>query len=167
MAIQQAAASITIRDATGVSKAADFPFKFDDATATLANLMTWLSGLSVAVDAVTEGKVTKIRLILSVAIPGGLKANPVALSDVEETGLETWFAAGTPNAYGVDIPAFLQSAFIGGNINQANAAVTALNNYLSVPTNTIVGTDRYGNALTTVKTGVKTFRKSRRALRRA
>lgn len=167
MAIKQAAVSVSVLDAVGVVKATDVPFKFDDATATLANLIAWASGLGLAIDTVSEGQVTKIRLIISIPVPGGVKANPVANSDVEETGLLTFNASSTPNAYGFDLPSFVQSAFTGGKIDLANADVAALVSYLTVPSNTIVGTDRYGNALATVRQGNKTFRKSRRALRRA
>jgi hypothetical protein len=167
MAIQKALASFSVIDDTGVAASIDIPFKFDDATATLANLTAWMSGLASAVDDVTEAQLLKSRMTLILTLPGGIKASPVAGSDVEETGLFTWNVSGSSNAYGEDYAAFIQSAFVGKTINQADASVAALIAYLNVASNTIIGTDRYQNALTTVKRAEKTFRKHRRALKRA
>lgn len=167
MATAQGLASFQIVDAVGVTTSCDVPFTYNDATTTLAQIVTWLQGLGLAIDAVTEGKVTKIRFILSVTLPGGLKSAAVANSDVEETALISMDAANTAYNYGFDIPAFVQSKFTGGAVDLADTAVATLLSYLTTATNGIVGSDRYSNALVVALRGNKTFRKKRRALRRA
>lgn len=167
MATKQGLASFQLADAVGVVKSFDMPFKFDDATATLAQILSWVSGLGVALDLVTDAKITKIRLTLLIPLPGGIKASAVSASDVEETGLITYAASGTSNAYGVDIPAIPNSKLTGNQVNLAETDVAAFTAYLNTPSNSIVGTDRYANAIVSATRGSKTFRKSRRALRRA
>lgn len=167
MATAQGLASYQIVDAVGVTTSMDVPFTYSDTTTTLAQIITWLSGLGLAIDVVIEGKITKIRFILSVPLPGGLKAAAVAKSDVEETGLIQMDAASTAYNYGMDIPSFDQTKFVGAAIDLADVSVAALLSYLTTPTNGIVASDRYSNALTVALRGNKTFRKKRRALRRA
>lgn len=167
MAIQQALASIQLVDAVGESTSFDQPFTFNDAVTTFANLIAWLQGLAVSLDTVTEGKITKIRVSILIPLPGGLKTAAVADSDNEETGLITMQANGTAYAYGVDVPAFLQSKFTGNQVNLTDTVVAAFTTYLQTTTTGIVPTDKYKDALTANIRGVKTFRKHRRALRRA
>ena len=168
MAIDHALASIQIQDAVGEVTSFDQPFNYDSATATLAGIISWVQGLAVSLDTVTEGKITKIRVSLLIPLPSGLKTAAVTNSDNEETGLITESASGTPNAFGVDVPAFLQSKFSGNQINLTDTVVAAFTTYLqTLATGGLIGSDRYGNALSANIRGVKTFRKHRRALRRA
>lgn len=167
MATKQALASFQIVDAVGVVTSFDQPFKFDDATATLAGIISWVQGLGAAIDLVTDGKITKIRVSILIPLPGGIKTAAVAASDVEETGLITYSASGTANAFGVDIPAIPNGKLTGNQVNLTDTDVAALNTYLSTVSTSIVGTDRYGNTVSAPLRGVKTFRKHRRALRRA
>lgn len=167
MAIIQALASAQVEDSDTEITSHDQPIKFDSAVASIANLISWVQGWGIQVDGVSEGAIRKLRVCLLVPLPSGIKGTPTALGDNEETGLFTMIAAGTPNSYGVDVPDFLQSAFIGNKIDPANAAVISFLAYLETATFNVTPTDRYGNALTGVKTQVKTFRKHRRALRRA
>jgi hypothetical protein len=162
----QALASLQLLDATGEAGSADFPITYVGGTTTLSQLQTWIQGLGAAVDTVTDGQITKIRLSILIPLPGGIKSAPVANGDLEETGLFTFACNGTPNAYSVDVPAFTQADFTGNQI-ASNTDTNALVTYLTTAVNGIVGTDRYGNALVSVKRKVKTFRKHRRALRRA
>lgn len=157
MAIKFASASIQLVDADGTPKSFDLPFKYDDATATLATIQTWVSGLGVAVDAVTDGAIKKIRFCISVPLPGGIKGSANANSVNERTGLITFSASGTPNASGVDVPGYLPSLFSGDTIPDSGATAT-LEAYLTTASGTIVGTDRYGNALVARKSAKKTFR---------
>jgi hypothetical protein len=54
-----------------------------DAT-TLAAAQTFAAAFAQLIDNMTEGKLTGINMIYHVALPGGLKANPIANSDVEQ-----------------------------------------------------------------------------------
>lgn len=157
MAIKTGLASFQLVDADGSPKSFDQPFKYDDATATLANLLAWVSGLGVSLDTVVDGKITKIRMCLSVPLPGGIKSSANAGSINERTGLITFNASATPNAYGVDVPGMLPSLFSADTIPDAGA-IAAFEAYLTTVSTTIVGTDRYGNALTARKSARKTFR---------
>jgi hypothetical protein len=157
MAIKTAQVSIQVVDADGTAKAFDLPIQYDDATASLANILSWVSGLGVSLDTVVDGKLTKIRLCLSVPLPGGIKAIANASSINERTGLITFSATGTPNAYGVDVPCFLPSLFSGDTIPDAGATA-AFEAYLVTPVNTIRAVDRYGNVLAARKSAKKTFR---------
>jgi hypothetical protein len=157
VALKNGQISIQLVDADGTAKAFDQPFRYDDATATLANLLAWASGLGVSLDTVTDGKITKIRMCLSVPLPGGIKAVANANSVNERTGLITFLASGTPNAFGVDVPGYLPSLFAGDAIPDAGATA-AFEAYLDTPSTTIVATDRYGNPLAARKSAKKTFR---------
>lgn len=157
MALKTGLVSIQVVDADGTAKAFDLPIRYDDATATLASLAAWVSGLGVSLDTVTDGKVTKIRLSILIPLPGGIKASANANSINERTGLITFSASGTPNAYGVDVPALLPSLFSADTIPDAGA-IAAFEAYLTTVSGTIVATDRYGDPLVARKSARKTFR---------
>lgn len=168
MAIQTALLSFGILDATGVVKSFPDYLSYDDAVATLSSLVTYCQATAVLLDAVTEGKLVSIGLTLNVALPGGLKANPVAGSDVEETGLITYTTEVSGRSWGEDIPAFIQSAFVGKNINQADTDVQAWTNHqANAALAARAHADNYIWVFTGIKRARKTFRKSRRALNRA
>lgn len=168
MAIQNAVISYRIQDATGVVKSYPDYITFDDATATLSSLQTYAQATAVLLDAVTAGKITGVSLTLFQTLPGGLKANPIAGSDVEETGLFTYNTTIANRSYGEDIPAIEQSLLAGKNIDLNNVDVMAwtahqLNQALAAkPTS-----EEWASTFTSVRTAQKTFRKSRRALKRA
>lgn len=169
MAIANGVVSMQVLDGRNEVTATEVNFLYNNATATLANLVSWASGLAVSLDTVTDGQITKIRLSLLIPLPSGIKTAPVSGSDNEKTGLATLLASGTPNAFGVDTPAIPNSELIGNQINVGSGTpYAAWIAYLSTPVTTIVGTDRYGNQLTgAIKHAVLTFRKHRRALRRS
>lgn len=168
MAIQQGSVTLQIEDSRTEVTSYDQPFSYDDATATLAEIVSWASGLGAAVDLITDGAIKKIRISLLIPLPGGIKSAPVAGSDNEKTALSTIMPFAVTNAYGVDTPAVPNALLVGNQIDQTNANWLAFIAYLGTAVHTIIGTDRYGNALTGgVKHAVLTFRKHRRALRRA
>jgi len=100
-------------------------------------------------------------------LPGGLKSAPATGAENERTGLFSMIASGTPNSYGEDFPSFSSLYFTGNQIDTANTNVASLITLMTTTSNNCRVTDRYGNNLTGVKNAVKTFRKHRRALRRA
>lgn len=168
MAIQQAVASAQISDGRSEVTSHEQAITYDDAVTTLANLIAWVQGWAVQLDTVTDGKIVKLRLSLLIPLPTGLKANAVAGSDNEKTGLSTLVVVGSVNAFGVDVPAIPNALLVGNQIDQTNANYTAWKSYITATTTGIKGTDRYGNQLTSAaKHAVLTFRKHRRALRRA
>lgn len=167
MAVAPGLASIQVVDSRGEITSMDFPFQYTVGTSTLANIVSWIQGLGVAVDLVVDGQITKIRVSLLIPLPGGIKTTPNAGSDNEKTGLITWDVVGSVNAYGVDLAGIQNSRLTGNQVNLSDTDVAALNTYLSTVTTGIVGTDRYDNALSAPRRGSLTFRKHRRALRRA
>ncbi len=136
------------------------------ASATLAQLQTWGTDLSDVIDAALDGKVEKASLLVDIAL-GSPKADAVAGSNIQETALLTFDCTGTPYNFSLDFPAWIQSGFSGKSVDETNAAYQALRDYLITVTNTIVGADRYGNALASVSKARKTFRKFRKQAARA
>lgn len=167
MAVLEAIASLQEIDSRGEITSYDQPLKFDTAVTTFANLISWLQGLGVAVDTITDGAITKIRISLLIPLPGGIKATPTAGTDNEKTGLFTMSASGTPNAYGDDVPGIKNSVLVGNAVDLTNAGVAAFVAYITTVATGITPTDRYGNALVSARRANLTFRKHRRALRRA
>lgn len=170
MAIDSSAVvSIQLEDGRNEITTYDQPFGFDSAVATLAGIISWAQGLALAVDLITDSKVTKIRVSILIPLPSGLSSGkPVAGADNEKTGLTTFNVFGiNNNAYGDDIPAIPNAVLTGNQINQSNTNWLAWKAYLTTGSGGIQATDRYGNLLGAVKHAVLTFRKHRRALRRA
>lgn len=167
MAVLDAIASVQVLDGTNEVTSFDQPFKFDTTVTTFANLTSWIQGLGASIDTISDGQVTKLRVSILIPLPGGIKSAPVAGSDNEKTALFTMAATGTPNAYGDDVPAAAPAIFTGNQVNLANAGVAAFVAYVTTVATGITPTDRYANALSGVRHALKTFRKHRRALRRA
>ena len=157
MATQFADVSIQLVDADGTPKAFDVPIKYSDATATLSSLIAWIAGLISVLDPTIDVKVNKARVCISVPLPGGIKATANASSINERTALFTMIPEAGAPAYGVDVPGYLPSLFTGDIVPNTGVTATLLA-YLETPSGTIVATDRYGNALVSLRKGKKTFR---------
>lgn len=171
MATAQAIVSIRVQDAVGVVKAYEEYVTYDDATATLASLLTAVQLRVTNLDNMTDGKVLSSTLRLFMALPGGIKADPVAGSDCEETGLVT-FITSSPGSkvYSLDIPAISQDHLVGRTIDITTAASHGLLYVTTITSGagTLRNTDnKWGATLDTAKSGQKTFRKLRAALKRA
>lgn len=157
MATQFADISIQLVDADGTPKAFDIPIKYSDAVATLASLAAWVAGLISVLDPTIDVKVNKARVCISLPLPGGIKTTPNANSINERTALFTMSPEAGAPAYGVDVPGYLPSLF-SADVVPVSGATAAFLAYLETPSGTIVATDRYGNALQSVKKTKKTFR---------
>ena len=165
MAAVSGVVQYSIIDADSEPDSIDVPFT--TSTGLLADIVAFINALTPAVDLVIDGQIIKITLKLKIPLPGGLKSAPASGAENERTGLFTMLATGTPNAYGLDLASFSSIYFTGNAINTANANVAALIAILTGTTSSTKITDRYGNDLASVKTAYKTFRKKRKALRRA
>lgn len=157
MATVSANVSIQLIDADGTPKAFDIPIKFSDAVATLASLTAWIAGLITVLDPTIDVKVSKARICLSIPLPGGIKTTANASSINERTALFTMSPELSAPAYGVDVPGYLPSLF-SGDVVPNTGATAAFLAYLETPSGTIVATDRYGNALQSLRKTKKTFR---------
>lgn len=167
MAVADALASIQVLDNRGEIGSMDVPFQYTVGTTTLANIVSWIQGLGAAVDLVSDGQITKLRVSLLIPLPGGIKSAPASGADLEKTGLITWSVAASANAYGEDIPAIKNAELAGNAILFTETNMAALTAYMLAVTTGIAATDRYGNPLSAIKRGKLTFRKHRRALRSA
>lgn len=136
-------------------------------TVTLAQIVTAVAAIVSDLDAVIDGQILKLGACIDVTLPGGLKASPVSGSEIERTAL---FHLENPSnrAFGLDIPAFAYDKFVAGTnlVNMADTDVAALSTNFSVNAGNIVWTDPYGNVITDLLEGVKTFRKHRASTKR-
>src|SRR5574337_1806557 len=161
MAIQNAIHTITLQDADGDQASVPLYVSYDDAVATLAALSAYMAGRCAEIDAITDPQIVRQSLLLQTALPGGLKAAPVAGSDVERTGLITFnLTTPTGKAFGLDVPGFKASKFSGDNINLADVDVAAFTTTVTTGGGTMTHkNDLWSSTLATVRKGVKSFRK--------
>jgi hypothetical protein len=161
MALQKVLMSFTIEDAKGYKGSLPIYGTYDDATATLASVLAYIDTMATLVDAITEGKVISQSLVLYPTLGAGLKADPVANSDVQESGLFTFPMANLPSkSFSIDVPALIQAAFVADNINTANVAIAAWLDEINNNTAEIRATnDIWTTFLNPVRKAVKSFRK--------
>lgn len=161
MATQRILISFRIRDENGSTKSYQEYGTFDDATATLASLLTAVQLRASNLDGVTDGVIENMAVTVYWALPGGLKVDPAVGSDVEETALYSFTStAPAGKGFSEDVPAAAQATFVGKLIDPANADVVNYVNALKSQAGTIVNTDdRWAYTLVALKQGKKKFRK--------
>jgi hypothetical protein len=141
---------------------------FTTSTGLLADVLAFISTFTPSVDLVTDGKITKIKVSLLIPLPGsGIKLSATSGAEIERTALYQMAVNGSPNAFGLDIPAFAAADFASNQVNSILSDVATFDALLTATTNNTVLTDRYGNKFTSIKHARKTFRKHRKALSRA
>ncbi|GJQ33882.1 MAG: hypothetical protein HBSAPP04_27210 [Ignavibacteriaceae bacterium] len=161
MALQPVLLSYTIEDDKGKRASCPVYGVFDDATATIASLLAYNSATVSELDAITEGKIISGSMTLYPTLPVGLKASPVANSDVEESGLLTFVTSAYGKAYGQDVPAFIQTAFVDEAIDETDVAVAAWVSRM-ITSGTIIHSNNFFQAtLSSLRKGRKSFRKRR------
>lgn len=134
-------------------------------TATIANIVTAAGAMANLVDDVLDGKIIKVGVRLDLTLPVGLKGSAVAGSEIERTGLYNFSAANTKYDHGVDFPAMALTTLVSGTnqIDTADAAVVALVGEMTTPSGVLNWSDKYGNDISALKSGRKTFRKHRKS----
>jgi hypothetical protein len=150
-------ASFQALDADGNLGSIELPFTCS--TGLLADITSWLATITPSIDVVIEGQILKIRLSINIPLPVGLKSAPQAGSNLQETALFNEDATGTLYSYGVDMPSFKQSLFVGGRVDSAAVDVIGFEAVLHNAISNCKVTDKYGNALSATNRGYKTFRK--------
>lgn len=153
--------SLTVVDAKGKKASMPFYVKFPD-NAAVSDVTGTLDALATNIDAISEGKIVSESATIYSTVPGGLKTDPVANSDVEESGLFTHPLDGLlQKSFGIDIPAFKQSLFVQGEIDMTDLDVVA---YLDGIVNGITPADFYETLwsyqLTQPTKARKSFRKN-------
>ncbi len=130
---------------------------------TLAAITSFAQYVASTTDLVSDGKITSVRATVEVDLPGGLKANPVAGSNVQEGGLVQFDVTGSPYAHSVRVPSWKQAAFTGKEINWGDAGATAwrlmmLNGHLDDGM-MVIPCDPHELDLINVVSGKKSFRR--------
>ena len=147
--------SANILDADGDTKAAH---AFLGSAAIDADINTFAAFWLPLLDAVIDGKITGASVTKPLALPGGLKAGAVALSEVQK-GANFSFVNASRYKFGVWIPAFTPSLFTGDVVNQGGAGVAAFIAAYVTGTGGIAPTNGFGFDLTSLARATKNFRK--------
>lgn len=168
MATAKAAITYRLLDATGVRKAYRDYITYDDAVATLSNLLTFVQSTAVLLDGLTDAQLLNSVLTLYPTLPGGLKSSPVAGSDVEESGAISYNLTTFPaQLYTEVIPAMVQAAFTGGKIDLAQTDVASwVSHQLNAALAGRAVDNNWSAVFGSAAIGRKVFRKSRKQLRR-
>jgi len=159
MAVRQI--SYAIRDAD--DNTSSHVIRFPAGAETLAQITAYAQAMSLLLDELTEGQIVSITMSASIALQGGEKASPVAKSNDQEGGLFGFGCTGTEYRYGLRIPAFDQTKFVKDVINLSDSEVlewtSALKNGLGAGGFTFHGCDEKGFDISSVISGVKSFRR--------
>jgi hypothetical protein len=165
--VATAVISATIKDAKltsngRVKNTQSAPMYLDITGMTIAEIIGYHDAYVAAVDDTTDGVVIGSAVTLNPALPGGIKTDPVAGSDVQEGGLLS-FLLTTGYSESIRIPAFKQSLFGADGQSIANEGVVA------ALTDLLLGevadpldhsaSDRNGIAFASFVSGKKSFRK--------
>lgn len=126
---------------------------------TLAELQAFVDANLPLLDTIIEPQITAVTFTRSLVLPAGLKAAPVADSDVEEGANMAFDVAATNYNHGVRIPGLLQSLFAGEAVDIADVDVIAWANSIINGTAGVVPSDRYGGDIVGLLSGTKTFRR--------
>jgi hypothetical protein len=170
MTFNQAVHSITLEDAKGERTSVPIYMVYDPATATLSAMLAYLATTLGKLDPITDAQIVSHRLSLEVTLPtSGIKTAPVTASDVEETGLFSFLTDGpVKRSFGQDIPAIPDGKVSGSNIIQSDTDIAAWTDRAALTGTTFRWTNSdFLAGLTTLRSGKKTFRKHRRAAKRA
>jgi hypothetical protein len=167
MAVVNGIISVTVKDAD--KELASLPIYCTiDTTVTVAELITLGNTLQADLDAVLDGAIQQVRALITLDHNFGVKANPVAGSEIERTSLLTNTVTGSVYPYSMDIPSFAEALYDGNAVPNTGDA----GDWETFVTSAQIGgklifTDRYANALTDFVRWVKTFRKHRKQTKRA
>ena len=168
MTTQYLVHSVTLQDDKGERRSIPLYWTYDSG-ASLSSILAFCAVTLLDLDAITDAQIVKQTITLDIALPSsGIKTAPVSDCDVEETGLITYLTnAPVKRSFGQDIPGFKQGKFTGGKINLADTDVSTWTGRFTGTGTTLLGSNQdFLAALASVRSGNKTFRKSRRAAKR-
>lgn len=155
--------SMTVVDAKG-SRASIPIYAHIDDSVSITTLQSAMNTFSELFDSLTEGQLISHSISIELTNPVTWKSAPVANSDVEEGALFVFPLNGLPaKSYSVEIPAFLQSKFVGQEVNTADTLVSDMITAMSTAgtINPKNNTWSY-SLLAPVRRAYKTFRKRAR-----
>ncbi len=161
MGIQNVLITYTVQDADGDSASVPLYGTFDDVTVDLAALSGYAQARASELNDITDVKPTKISITVYPALPSGMKATPVAGSDVEKTGLLTFnLTSPTGKAYSQDIPGFFDAGFAGDTVNPVGTEIEAWVDSMTSPSLAVRITNNFWTStLENLRRGLKSFRK--------
>lgn len=153
--------SFTIRDADGDKDTV--AIYIPTGSLDIADFQGFVNTVAPLVDNISDGVVESAHITVGASLPGGLATDPVAGCEVEKGGLFQLAANGTNYTHSVRVPALTPSKFSGDAINLVDgdiAAFTAILTNGTTPNASLVSpSNKYEMDLTSVKSGVKSFRK--------
>lgn len=157
----QSILSYTVEDADGDQKSV--PFYFPDSAISAADLQDASDTLATFLDGVIDGKIIAANLTRGIDLPGTLKANPVANSEVQKGALLHFRRAGQTRIFSIFVPSWTPAKFTGDVVNNAAAGVSTLTSTIVDGITEASGdvdiSDEFGNDLNLYVDGEKRFRK--------
>ena len=169
---QLAVVSATVVDSWGTEASAP-AYALVDPTQTVAEAIAEAQAYVKALDAVTDGKITKMHVQFVPTLPTGLKAAALATgAKVEQTGLINFSATGTSKRYGLAIPAVSDAQLTGDRIDATvfGTASTGMDAFLLLLTSVataIAWANAHSQQIIAVRDAIVSFRKKRRQLGRS
>jgi hypothetical protein len=164
--------SYTLQDSRGVKATVAVYVAYDATTETVSALLGNWADLGGSIDAITDAKILHGRVIIPALPDPAWKANAVADSDVERTGLFNFRPTDFTYVEGVDIPAISLAVLTAdGRIDLSNSNVTAFKNQMTQNTgiggsNTVFAQNKFDIALKILVDVMTSFRKHRKQLAR-
>lgn len=110
-------------------------------------------------DVITAGQIVAATLTRAIILPGGLKAAPVANSDVQEGANMLFDVAASNYNHSIRVPALVQALFTGREVDLADLDVIAWSNDVINGLGGVAPSDRKGGDLVGLLSGKKTFHK--------
>lgn len=133
-----------------------------------ADLIEFAEEMAALLDAMIGGQIVNIGACLSVAVPAGVKSDPVEGSDVEE-GARFIFESAGGYSTAVRVPTFLEEKIATASklVNQADGAVAAFiaamtDGLTMTSTNDVEPTDYRAADVTGIRSAVESFQRSRK-----
>lgn len=126
---------------------------------TFVALQAFLDAFLADLDVVTDAQITAATLTRAFVIPGGLKAAPIADSDVQEGVNLLWDVAASNYNFSNRLPAITPTYVVGRTLELANVDIIAMSNHVINGVATVLPSDRAGGDITGLIAGAKTFHK--------
>jgi len=161
MALQPIMMSFTVQDAKGSKKSLPVYGVYDDSTATLSGILAYFAATFGDLEDITEGFIVNASVQLFPTFPVGARTTAADNSDVEEGGLFTYVtSAPGGKAYSHEVPAFLQTEFVGKEIDTGAGTVAETWINRMITSGTVIHTNNLlTNTLNSLRHAKKSFRK--------
>lgn len=153
----------TIRDAKDARSLVEF--YLPDAT-TIADAQTWITAAAPLLNALITGAIERVGVCLSAALPGGLRASPLANSDVEE-GAKFIFNSTGGYQTSVRIPTFDETHMVAGStqVDTTAGPVASFVAGMTAGLSLIEPTDYRGADIVSLRSARESFQRSRRRIK--